>query len=137
MIVREILPDDTTLDFDTAHFSDVRANYVIEVNGVEVAGSDIAIQDGDVVTVSHLIDDDGDGVLDTPGLDGSDTLRHIERLQFADEAIVLRDGLNAEPLGLLTILDDQGDPIETSRVVYRGDRYRFRTKLTAASQRPR
>jgi GntR family transcriptional regulator len=33
-----------------------------------------------------------------------------------------------------TTFDDQGDPIETSRIVYRGDRYRFRTKLTAGSQ---
>jgi GntR family transcriptional regulator len=36
-----------------------------------------------------------------------------------------------------TTFDDRGDPIETSVVVYRGDRYRFRTKLTAASQRSR
>jgi len=111
VIVREILPDNTTLDFDTAQFSDLRANYVISVNGVQVAGSAIAIADGDVVTVAHLIDDDGDGVPETPGIDGSDTLRHIERLQFADQTIVLRDGLNAEPVGQLVILDEEGDPI--------------------------
>ncbi len=33
-----------------------------------------------------------------------------------------------------TTFDDAGHPIETSRIVYRGDRYRFRTKLTADSQ---
>ena len=33
-----------------------------------------------------------------------------------------------------TTFDDLGHPIETSRIVYRGDRYRFRTKLTADSQ---
>jgi DNA-binding GntR family transcriptional regulator len=33
-----------------------------------------------------------------------------------------------------TTFDDSGHPIETSRIVYRGDRYRFRTKLTADSQ---
>ena len=33
-----------------------------------------------------------------------------------------------------TTFDGLGHPIETSRIVYRGDRYRFRTKLTADSQ---
>ena len=33
-----------------------------------------------------------------------------------------------------TTFDEHGHPIETSRIVYRGDRYRFRTKLTADSQ---
>lgn len=33
-----------------------------------------------------------------------------------------------------TTFDERGRPIETSRIVYRGDRYRFRTKLTADSQ---
>lgn len=33
-----------------------------------------------------------------------------------------------------TTFDGHGHPIERSRIVYRGDRYRFRTKLTADSQ---
>jgi GntR family transcriptional regulator len=33
-----------------------------------------------------------------------------------------------------TTFDDHGRPIETSEIVYRGDRYRFRTRLTADSQ---
>lgn len=33
-----------------------------------------------------------------------------------------------------TTSDEAGRPIEVSRIVYRGDRYRFRTKLTAGSQ---
>src|SRR5262249_29064486 len=45
---------------------------------------------------------------DTPAAgvkgDGTDTIRHIERLQFSDQAIVI-DGLNHAPTGLLTISD--------------------------------
>ena len=89
-VVREILDSDG-FSFDTAVFSDVRANYDIAVNG-------------DVVTVTHLVG----GV---PGIDGTDTLRNIERLQFADQAVVLQGGLNAEPDGLLVILDALGNPI--------------------------
>jgi len=113
VIEREILPDEGALDFDTAQFSDLRANYQILVNGTLVTGNDITIVDGDVVTVAHLIDDDGDGVPETPGIDGTDTLRHIERLEFADATIVLRDGLNAEPVGQLTILGPDGQPVGT------------------------
>ena len=40
--------------------------------------------------------------LSEPIIDGVDTLRGIERLQFADQSIVL-DGLNNEPVGLLDI----------------------------------
>jgi Ca2+-binding RTX toxin-like protein len=129
VIVREILDDGDAFSFDTAQFSDALIGvgadgvlgtaddvqqYSFAVNGVATTLASLAangIQDGDVLTVSHLIDDDGDGVPETPGLNGTDTLRHIERLQFADQAIVLRDGLNAEPVGQLVILDDQGAPI--------------------------
>ncbi|HJR98380.1 MAG TPA: GntR family transcriptional regulator [Actinomycetota bacterium] len=47
------------------------------------------------------------------------------------------DGTEPVLVSRQTTFDERGDPIETSRVVYRGDRYRFRTKLTAASQKPR
>src|SRR5262249_47038991 len=71
-------------DFDTAVFSDVRANYsVVTVGGV--------------TTVSHIVG----GV---PGPDGTDRLTHIERLQFADLSQTL-GGVNNAPVGLLTILD--------------------------------
>ena len=91
-IVREIV-DNGGFSFDTAQFSDVRANYDIAVNG-------------DVVTVTHLVGG-------APGIDGTDTLRSIERLQFADQAVVLQGGLNAEPQGELEILDANGDPVGT------------------------
>jgi len=91
-IVREILKSDTA-DFDTARFSDVIANYSIEGGGVDVNG------DG-YITISH--DDPALGV--GLGIDGVDRVRNIERLQFADQALVL-SGDNAGAAGLLTIDD--------------------------------
>lgn len=98
-IVREIVaPATNGPDFDTAVFSDIRANYsvVVDDRGTELDFSD------DIVTVTHLVDDDG--VL-VAGPDGTDRLMNVERLQFADQSIVLA-GLNNPPLGLLTIDDD-------------------------------
>ena len=47
-------------------------------------------------------------------LDGTDRLTHIERLQFADQSIVLVPGLNNEPVGQLAILDGvTGTPDDT------------------------
>ena len=84
-IVREILTG--TGDFDTANFSDVRANYAV------VAGDD------GVITVTHLADPGGGLVSD-----GSDRLTNIERLQFADQSITFF-GVNNDPVGALAILD--------------------------------
>ena len=131
-IVREIRVDgDAGLDFDTAHFSgalidagadgilgnaDDVQQFTFAVNGVEATLAALianGIASGDVLTVTNLVDDDGDGVAETPGPDGTDTLRHIERLQFADQTIVLREGLNAEPVGQLAILDEEGIPVGT------------------------
>jgi Ca2+-binding RTX toxin-like protein len=99
-IVRELLSS-PTIDFDTAIFSgalldaDGNLNYTFTVNGVEVdpTVTPININPGDVVTVT-----------DTRALDGTDTLRNIERLQFTDQALVI-DGTNAGPVGLLAIDD--------------------------------
>src|SRR5262249_14913248 len=47
-------------------------------------------------------------------LDGTDRLTHIERLQFADQSVVLVPGLNNEPVGQLAILDGvTGNPDNT------------------------
>ncbi len=75
-------------DFDTAVFSGILADYtiVIDDNGT------LDFND-DIVTVT-----------DNVGTNGTDRLTHIERLQFADQSIVL-GGLNNAPVGLLTILD--------------------------------
>ena len=70
-IVREIVMSDGT-DFDTAMFSGLRANYTIITDRRRLT----------TVTVNH---DVGSDVV----TDGIDTLRGIERLQFADQAVVL------------------------------------------------
>ena len=66
VIVRELLSDPAADDVDTAVFSDVGANYTI------------TRADDGTVTVAHL-----DGL----GADGIDTLRNVERLQFADSVL--------------------------------------------------
>ncbi|MBI4290125.1 MAG: heme peroxidase, partial [Betaproteobacteria bacterium] len=80
VVVREILPGSG--GFDTAVFSDLAVNYTVatDVNGV--------------TTVTHN---------QAIGGDGSDRLTNIERLQFADQSVVLVPGLNAEPVGLLAV----------------------------------
>jgi Ca2+-binding RTX toxin-like protein len=80
-IVRELLTAPGP-DFDTAVFTGNWAEYTIatDVNGVTTVTDSVA------------------------GRDGSDHLANIERLQFADQAIVL-GGLNAAPVGALTLSD--------------------------------
>jgi len=85
--VREILYSPTP-DFDTARFSGNATDYSI-----------VTLDQGTLDTSDDVI-----LVTDNVGTDGTDRLTHIERLQFSDQAVVL-GGLNAEPDGLLTILD--------------------------------
>ncbi|MDH4558423.1 heme peroxidase [Pseudomonas sp. BN417] len=90
-IVREINTA-AVASFDTAVFSDVLANYIVTTDAVT-----------GVTTVQHqVVDVDGNVVA---GPDGTDRVVNIERLQFADQAVVLVAGLNAEPVGQLTIDD--------------------------------
>ncbi|MFC5696611.1 peroxidase family protein, partial [Pseudomonas sp. GCM10022186] len=86
--VRELLTG--TADFDTANYSGLNSEYDIVANA-----------DGSF-TVTDLV----------VGRDGSDRLTNIERVQFADGAIVLVPGLNAEPVGALTITDTNGGALE-------------------------
>ena len=85
-----VLP--TAPDFDTAVFSGTLANYTIAIDGRGTADTN-----DDIVTVT-----------DTVGTDGTDTLKHIERLQFSDQTVVL-GGLNNAAGGDLTI---SGTPAE-------------------------
>ncbi|WP_044870706.1 peroxidase family protein [Pseudomonas sp. LFM046] len=88
---REILPGQG--GFDTANFLGPLANYSIAVNGVEIDPTvPLNIGANDIVTVT-----------DNVGQEETDRLTHIERLQFSDQAVVLVAGLNAEPVGALTI----------------------------------
>ncbi|WP_194790361.1 peroxidase family protein [Pseudomonas sp. UFMG81] len=96
--VREILPGTSTggAAFDTAIFSGLQAEYVVTQNTRGTA--DTA---DDVWTVADTV----------AGRDGTDTLLHIERLQFADGQRVLVQGLNAQPTGSPTISDGNGGAI--------------------------
>ncbi|WP_460894921.1 peroxidase family protein, partial [Ramlibacter monticola] len=85
-IVREILTG--APDFDTAMYWGKFSEYTVTTN------------DDGSITVAHSIDG---GV--TVGADGIDTLRNIERIQFADVAINFAPELNADPVGELTISD--------------------------------
>ncbi len=76
-VVREILPGSG--GFDTAVFSGVSSNYAIVFN-----------------------DDGSISVTDNVGLDGTDRLRNIERLQFDDQSMTF-GGFNSDPFGLVTI----------------------------------
>ncbi len=107
VIVREILaPTTPGPDFDTAVFANALfdpatglANYEIRVNGVlqdlgaGPIGTPFTIVAGDLVTVTDV---------SVRAVDGTDTLRNIERLQFADQALVI-SGVNAAPVGQPTI----------------------------------
>src|SRR4029450_13688594 len=74
------------------------ANYTFTVNGVAAnVAAVVAATANDIITVTD------NAVAGIKG-DGTDTLRHIERLQFSDQALVI-DGLNHGPAGLLTISD--------------------------------
>ncbi|WP_439858875.1 peroxidase family protein [Pseudomonas sp. MBLB4136] len=88
VIVREILPSDGSFNFDTATYSGPLANYTI----VENANGTFTVTDNGP---------DGLG-----GVEGTDTLRNIERLQFNDQSVVLVPGLNAEAVGLASINDN-------------------------------
>jgi len=113
-IIREINYADGP-DFDTAKFSaalvnlgadgligggDDVAQYAIAINGIDVG--DLADPLVRATAFDGLAPDDVITVTDLVGTDGIDTLRHIERLQFTDQSLVL-GGLNHEPVGSLTI----------------------------------
>jgi Ca2+-binding RTX toxin-like protein len=97
-IVRE-LKYSATPDFDTAQLAGPLANYSFTLNGVAVDAAGLVGAHGeDIITVT----DNGAG--GGAKAEGTDTLRHIERLQFSDQALVL-GGLNHQPVGSLTISD--------------------------------
>jgi Ca2+-binding RTX toxin-like protein len=80
-VVREILTADGAGDIDTAVFSGARANYTISAPDSQ----------------RRII------ITDTVGTDGSDTVRNVERLQFADQVVVIAG--NSAPVGVPTIND--------------------------------
>ncbi|MBI2315499.1 MAG: heme peroxidase, partial [Betaproteobacteria bacterium] len=94
--VRELL--DGAPDFDTAVYSDMIGNYDIFPN------PDGSFTVSHVTTQGRIIGSNGGGALFN-GLNGSDRLTNIERLQFADQSLTLVPGLNNDPVGLATVSD--------------------------------
>jgi Ca2+-binding RTX toxin-like protein len=81
VVVRQLVNLSDVNDFDTATFAGNIANY----------------------TITNI----GNGewtITDNVGDDGIDTVRNIERLQFADQAVRI-GGINSDPTGLLAIND--------------------------------
>ena len=93
VIVREVIDDNS--GFDTAVFTGTLAEYQITDLG------------GGIFQVLDTI----------LGRDGTDTLRSIERLQFADQQVVLIPGLNAQPVGQPTIVDNNGGQMRVGDVL--------------------
>ncbi|PWK39393.1 peroxidase family protein [Pseudomonas sp. OV226] len=96
--VREILPGTSTggAAFDTAIYSGVQSEYTV----VQDTRGTANLAD-DVWTVTDTV----------AGRDGTDTLLHIERLQFSDSQRVLVPGLNLQPTGSPTVTDGNGGAI--------------------------
>ncbi|WP_223504071.1 peroxidase family protein [Pseudomonas sp. BF-R-24] len=96
--VREVMPGTSTggAAFDTAIYSGIQDEYTVIVD--DRGTEDLA---DDVYTVIDSV----------AGRDGTDTLLHIERLQFADNQLVLVEGENAQPDGSPTIADGNGGAI--------------------------
>jgi Ca2+-binding RTX toxin-like protein len=106
VIVREILSD-TTFSYDTAVYSGSILEYEIFVNGIlQPFGGPFNIDANDVVTVAHRLIDAGAIIPGSVGADGIDTLRSVERLQFADDTVILAPGQNSEPTGNLFLSDE-------------------------------
>ncbi|MCP1517907.1 Ca2+-binding RTX toxin-like protein [Pseudomonas migulae] len=102
--VREILPGTSTggAAFDTAIFSGVQSEYTVTQDTRGTA----SLAD-DVWTVTDTV----------AGRDGTDTLLHIERLQFADTQRVLVPGQNAQPTGRPTVTDGNGGDITVGDIL--------------------
>jgi len=83
-VVREILTPAAGTHVDTAVFTEPRANY------------DITALSTTEMTITHAR-----GSL----VDGTDTLKHIERLQFADQTVAVGDLINQPATGTVDISD--------------------------------
>ncbi len=102
-ILREIIDESEMSDFDTAQFSDVFANYTIDLT--PNAEGFIRIQHDSVA-----------GANDGLGIDGTDLVRGIERLQFADQVINLSAN-NTVATGMPQIVDPvSGLPVTTPAI---------------------
>src|SRR5690606_34388786 len=110
-IVREIVDGNQTGDIDTSVYTDVRVNYAFGVNkdgSLYVEHAPPASDETDPLT------DNIEGVTERPVLDGRDTVRNIERLEFTDMTMNVINGssanetLNGDQAGLV---DQHGNPM--------------------------
>lgn len=91
-IVREIVDGNKAGDIDTAVYTDVRVNYDFGVNkdaSLYVEHAPPASDETDPLT------DNIEGVTERPVLDGRDTVRNIERLEFTDLTMNVINGTSA------------------------------------------
>ncbi|WP_375739225.1 peroxidase family protein [Pseudomonas boanensis] len=76
---------------------------IMDGNGL---GFDTAVYSGNVEQYDIVINDDGSlTVTDLVGSDGVDRLTNIERLQFANDVLLVAPGNNSGPEGLLSVND--------------------------------
>jgi hypothetical protein len=92
VVVREILSNPAAADVDTALFSDVRANYTVTAVSTNPL----------VVRVAHV---------GGTAADGTDIVRNVERLAFADRTVDIAGiGTNEPPVG--TVALSSTSPVE-------------------------
>ncbi len=113
-IARKILYDTTANNVDTAVFAGAQASYTL----LDQAGNALSIAAGlaaEALNPGTVKDAQGFWIIrDNVGTDGTDRLRHIERLQFTDGTVDI-SGKNALPSGVIT-LADATNPIATPAV---------------------
>ena len=117
-IVREILTTNNVGDVDTVVYNDIAANYLVNTV-VPIPGGSIPANLGSwtVVDNNALSAGPGNGIFQPPLDEGTDTLRNVERLQFADgndegteaDIVFLTNVANQAATGIITISDPSPD----------------------------
>ncbi|KQY26650.1 peroxidase family protein [Rhizobium sp. Root482] len=88
-IVREIVDGNQAGDIDAAVFTDLRVNYGF---GVNTDGSLYVDHAPPAADETEVLGDNVEGVTEKPVLDGRDTVRNLERLEFTDVTMNVING---------------------------------------------
>lgn len=91
-IIREIVDGNQAGDIDTAVYTDLRVNYGF---GVNTDGSLYVDHAPPATDETEVLGDNVEGVTEKPVLDGRDTVRNIERLEFTDLTMNVINGTAA------------------------------------------
>jgi Ca2+-binding RTX toxin-like protein len=91
-IVREIVDGNQAGDIDTAVYTDLRVHYGF---GVNVDGSLYVDHAPPATDETEVLGDNVEGVTEKPVLDGRDTVRNVERLEFTDLTMNVINGTGA------------------------------------------